>query len=378
MAEEFPAIASPLHLGPEGRGATLKNRIVFSPTTFGLPHDAYVRRIAGIARGGCAMVVIGDVPVRRHERASLFSRKGAAEYRDLVEAIHAGGALAAAQLHESDSDFKALIPYVPGVLMKKISMMELRHILNEKAKELVTNMPVRKVRAITAAFGPAAVRARELGFDVMQIHGDRMVGSFSSALMSSREDEYGGSPERRTRFAVEAVRAVREAVPEMAIDYKLAVRQEDPRYGQAGVLLEELPVFVPLLEEAGVSSFSVALANHGSLEDTIPPRKHPYFGSEGCFLRYADEVRKLTKLPVSGVGSLGTPSFVEEQIASGRIDFALMSRQLLADPEWPNKVLNGRAGEVRRCVRCNKDCLGGMQRHEGTHCVFDAKTGAAG
>ena len=237
MAEEFPAIASPLHLGPEGRGATLKNRIVVSPTTFGLPHDAYVRRIAGIARGGCAMVVIGDVPVRRHERASLFSRKGAAEYRDLVEAIHAGGALAAAQLHESDSDFKALIPYVPGVLMKKISMMELRHILNEKAKELVTNMPVRKVRAITAAFGPAAVRARELGFDVMQIHGDRMVGSFSSALMSSREDEYGGSPERRTRFAVEAVRAVREAVPEMAIDYKLAVRQEDPRYGQAGVLL---------------------------------------------------------------------------------------------------------------------------------------------
>ncbi|WP_307739990.1 hypothetical protein, partial [uncultured Parolsenella sp.] len=74
MAEEFPAIASPLHLGPEGRGATLKNRIVFSPTTFGLPHDAYVRRIAGIARGGCAMVVIGDVPVRKHERASLFAR----------------------------------------------------------------------------------------------------------------------------------------------------------------------------------------------------------------------------------------------------------------------------------------------------------------
>ena len=54
-----------------------------------------------------------------------------------------------------------------------------------------------------------------------------------------------------------------------------------------------------------------------------------------------------------------------------------MSRQLLADPEWPNKVLGGHADEARRCVRCNKDCLGGMQRHEGTHCIFDKKSGAA-
>ena len=77
-------------------------------------------------------------------------------------------------------------------------------------------------------------------------------------------------------------------VPDMPIDYKLAVRCETPHYGNAGVLEEELAVFVPLLEQAGVTSFHVTLANHGSLTDTIPPANHPQFGGEGCFLPFCD------------------------------------------------------------------------------------------
>lgn len=69
----------------------------------------------------------------------------------------------------------------------------------------------------------------------------------------------------------------------MPIDFKLAVRQENPHYGNAGILLEELPVFVPLLEQAGVTSFHVTLANHAQLSDTIPPANHPLFAAEGCF-----------------------------------------------------------------------------------------------
>lgn len=92
-----------------------------------------------------------------------------------------------------------------------------------------------------------------------------MCGSFSSSIYNQRTDRYGGSAENRARFACEAVAAVRKALPDMTIDYKLAVRQEDPHYGNAGVLKEELPVFVPLLEQAGVNSFHVTLANHSEL-----------------------------------------------------------------------------------------------------------------
>ena len=158
----------------------------------------------------------------------------------------------------------------------------------------------------------------------------------------------------------------------MPIDYKLAVRQENPHFGNAGVVEEELPVFVPLLEQAGVTSFHVTLANHSALENTIPPADHPYFSQPGCFLKFCDEVRQYTDLPICGVGGLNDPDLVEQQLASGRIQCAAMSRQLLADPDWVNKLKNGQAEQIHRCLRCNKKCLGGLMAHQGTRCVYDA------
>ena len=140
---------------------------------------------------------------------------------------------------------------------------------------------------------------------------------------------------------------------------------------RAGLLPDELAVAVPMLEAAGVTSFHVTLANHSALTDTIPPANHPDFGEEGCFLFLCDMVRQYTRLPVCGVGGLTDPDFVERQLAEGRIDCAAMSRQLIADPDWPNKVLGGRAAGVRRCVRCNKGCLGGLMEHKGAHCIFE-------
>ena len=139
------------------------------------------------------------------------------------------------------------------------------------------------------------------------------------------------------------------------------------------MLESELPIFVPILEQAGVTSFHVTLANHGGLTDTIPPASHPMFGAEGCFLKFCDTVKKLTRLPVCGVGGLTDPDFVERQLKNGRIDCAAMSRQLTADPQWPNKVATGRAKGIRRCVRCNQKCLGGMMAHQGVHCIYDKK-----
>ena len=364
----YETITSPLNYG----GLQLKNRIIFAPTSLGLPREEQLQRLRKIAAGGCAMIIIGDVPVLSHSFGpSLFTKKGAACYKELIDAVHAEGCKICAQLHQSDSDLKAMVKYIPGVLTKRISKEELRPLLNRQVGPYITGLPLRKVEEITAAFGAAAEQAVQLGFDMVQVHGDRMCGSFSSALFNQRTDRYGGSAENRARFAVEAVSAIRRRLPDLPIDYKLAVRQENPRYGCAGVLESELPVFVPLLEQAGVTSFHVTLANHGDLSDTIPPKNHPVFGAEGCFLKFCDQVKRLTRLPVCGVGGLTSPDFVEEQLRSGRIDCAAMSRQLTADPEWPRKVQEGRAGEIHRCIRCNKACLGGMMAHRGVHCIYE-------
>ena len=226
-------------------------------------------------------------------------------------------------------------------------------------------------------FAFAAKKCKESGADGVQVHNAHgyLLSNFLNPEENLRTDEYGGSAENRARFAVEAVRAVRSRLPELPIDYKLAVRQEDPHYGNAGVLESELGIFVPLLVEAGVTSFHVTLANHSSLEDTIPPANHPYFKGEGCFLKFCDEVRQYTDKPITGVGGLTNPDFVEAQLASGRITCAAMSRQLLADPAWPSKAAAGQVQAIHRCVRCNKKCLGGLQQHQGTHCIYE-KTGA--
>ena len=110
-----------------------------------------------------------------------------------------------------------------------------------------------------------------------------MCGSFSSSLFNRRTDRYGGSAENRGRFAVEAVQAIRRRLPDLPIDYKPAVRQENPHYGNAGVAESELSAFVPLLEQAGVTSFHVTLADHGELTDTIPPKNHRAFRRGGLF-----------------------------------------------------------------------------------------------
>lgn len=363
----YETINSPFTIG----SVTLKNRIIFAPTSMGLKEEEYLEKLGAIARGGTAMIIIGDVPVLKSPFLSLYSRKGFLRYRRITETIHQNGALAAAQLHMSDSQFSRLIKYLPGMITGKIKPNELRILLNNTVSDYITGLTDKRISEIIRGFGKAAVLAKKAGFDVIQIHGDRMCGSFSSSIYNRRKDRYGGSPKNRARFACEAVAAVRRALPDITIDFKLAVRQENPHYGNAGILMEELPVFVPLLEQAGVNSFHVTLANHSDLSDTIPPASHPYFHGEGCFLSYCDEVRRLTDLPVCGVGRLCSPDFVEEQLKSGRIQLAAMSRQLIADPEWVKKTVSGSVSKLFKCTSCNRECLGGMQAHKGVHCIRD-------
>ena len=364
----YDCINSPVNYG----GIRLKNRIIFAPTTFGLPKEEYFERMREIAAGGCAMIIVGDVPVKKSPfEKSLIDEEGFIYYQELAEIVHRENCILCAQLHQPDTDPELMASLMPELRAGSISMNEVRNRLNQGVGPYITRLPAEQVRDITSSFGEAAVLAVKAGFDLVQIHGDRMCGSFSSAVYNHRQDEYGGSPVKRARFALEAVRAVRTRLPRIPIDYKMAVRQENPHYGNAGAVQEELEVFVPLLEEAGVTSFHVTLANHSRLEDTIPPAGHPCFSQEGCFLKFCDQVRRYTSRPICGVGALTDPDFVEEQLRSGRITCAAMSRQLLADPQWPKKVRENREKEIRKCIRCNRKCLGGLMGHKGTGCIYN-------
>ena len=138
-------------------GLELKNRIIFAPTTFGLSDEEYFEKIRRIAAGGCAMVIIGDVPVGKSMiEKSLFDKKGFAYYQKLTEIVHSYDCRICAQLHQSDSNMLAMLKYVPGVLTKKISMQELRPLLNAEVAPYISKLSVKKIKKITDGFGKAA------------------------------------------------------------------------------------------------------------------------------------------------------------------------------------------------------------------------------
>lgn len=152
----YETIFSPVNYG----GLELKNRIIFAPTTFGLSDEEYFAKIRAIAAGGCAMIIVGDVPVGKSRfEKSLFDKKGFAWYQSLTEIVHSCGCKLCAQLHQSDSNMAAMLKYVPGVLTKKITMQQLRTLLNEEVAPYITNLrSARSIRSSTALARPPSWR----------------------------------------------------------------------------------------------------------------------------------------------------------------------------------------------------------------------------
>ena len=144
----YEMINSPLDYG----GLTLKNRIIFAPTSMGLKEDELLAKREAIAAGGCAMIIIGDVPVAKSRfEKSLFDKKGFAFYQQICETAHKYGCKVCAQLHQTDTDMMSIIKCIPGMLMKKITPDQLRAL---KARR-------QRVRSLFLRILPSATNVRK-------------------------------------------------------------------------------------------------------------------------------------------------------------------------------------------------------------------------
>ena len=343
----YETINSPINYG----GLELKNRIIFAPTTFGLAEDEYFEKIRKIAAGGCAMVIIGDVPVGKSQfEKSLFDKKGFAHYQKLVEIVHSYDCRICAQLHQSDSNMLAMLKYVPGVLTKKISMEELRPLLNAEVAPYISKLSTRKIHKIINGFGEAAVLAVKAGFDMVQVHGDRMCGSFSSTIFNHRTDEYGGSFENRARYACEIVQTIRKVVgPKFPILFRISL---DHRFNGGRTLEDSVPL-LGILEKAGVDAFDVDVASYEHLDLIYPT---VYYG-DSVTSYVCKEARKHVSVPIINGGS-HTMETAVDLLESGDADIIQFGRQLIADPDFPNKLKDNRRDDIRPCLLCNEECIG--------------------
>lgn len=362
-------ILQPIEVG----GQTFKNRIMFPPLTTGYEKNGMISEqdmgfYTRLAKGGVGYIVLGDVaPINSFSPTpKLFDDSQIPAFKALADSVHAYGTKLGVQLFHPEYDVDA----INSLFMQK-KFDEMRQRLHHDMMFFTDEVSEEMLMAIIDKMCACAVRAQKAGVDVIQIHGDRLNGCLCSTRMNHRTDKFGGSLENRVRFARMLTRAIRKAVPDMVIDYKLSI--VTPQRGKGGIDEADAVQFAQWLVEDGVDMFHVAQANHtGNMADTIPPMGvQPY----GFFVKIAGDIKKAVNVPVSAVGRIVDAEMAARVIESGMADMVAMGRPLLADPDWGTKIAAGKACDIRRCISCNKGCTDAIQNRQFLSCVLNAENG---
>ena len=362
-------ILQPIEVG----GQTFKNRIMFPPLTTGYEKNGMISEqdmgfYTRLAKGGVGYIVLGDVaPINSFSPTpKLFDDSQIPAFKALADSVHAYGTKLGIQIFHPEYDVDA----INNLFMQK-KFDEMRQRLHHDMMFFTDEASEEMLMAIIDKMCACAVRAQKAGVDVIQIHGDRLNGCLCSTRMNHRTDKFGGSLENRVRFARMLTRAIRKAVPDMVIDYKLSI--VTPQRGKGGIDEADAVQFAQWLVEDGVDMFHVAQANHtGNMADTIPPMGvQPY----GFFVKIAGDIKKAVNVPVSAVGRIVDAEMAARVIESGMADMVAMGRPLLADPDWGTKIAAGKACDIRRCISCNKGCTDAIQNRQFLSCVLNAENG---
>lgn len=362
-------ILQPIKVG----GQTFKNRIMFPPLTTGYEKNGMISEqdmgfYTRLAKGGVGYIVLGDVaPINSFSPTpKLFDDSQIPAFKALADSVHAYGTKLGVQLFHPEYDVDA----INSLFMQK-KFDEMRQRLHHDMMFFTDEVSEEMLMAIIDKMCACAVRAQKAGVDVIQIHGDRLNGCLCSTRMNHRTDKFGGSLENRVRFARMLTRAIRKAVPDMVIDYKLSI--VTPQRGKGGIDEADAVQFAQWLVEDGVDMLHVAQANHtGNMADTIPPMGvQPY----GFFVKIAGDIKKAVNVPVSAVGRIVDAEMAARVIESGMADMVAMGRPLLADPDWGTKIAAGKACDIRRCISCNKGCTDAIQNRQFLSCVLNAENG---
>jgi 2,4-dienoyl-CoA reductase (NADPH2) len=394
----FEHLLSPGRLGP----LELKNRIVMTPMgtnqerTDGRLGDGILDYYEARARGGVAMVIAGVAAITWPEgacnpnQAALSDDRFLPGWEEFARRCHRHGAKAAAQLQHAgkvaQEDVAAGRPmWVPSIPEAKAGDLFAELTREEVAKAASAyQAPGAKVayHVMTEAdvafaierFADAAARAQRAGLDGVELHAGHgyLISAFLSPASNRRTDGWGGSLENRARLLVETIRAVRARV---GAGFAVWCRLDAKEYRIPGGISEtDARRTAELAEAAGADAVHVsAYADPTSgIAFTDAPLVHEPAG----FLPFAVAIKQRLRIPVIAVGRL-EPEIADAAIREGRCDFVAMGRKLLADPDLPHRLAEGRADDARPCIYAYR-CVGNVFLREPSRCVVNPALGREG
>lgn len=326
--------------------------------------DALVAYWTARAQGGFGLLTVEFTAVDPAGRAmpkelGVWDDSFIPGFKRLTEAVHRYGAKMLLQIHHGGREAVVGDPPVSASPMRT-------SLLNKVPRELTTE----EVWALVEQFGDAAVRAREAGFDGVEVHGGHGYGiaQFMSAYSNKRTDIFGGNLNNRLRFPVEIVKNIRKKVGR---SYPISFRFSGDEKVPGGRNVEESKTVARVMQEAEVDVISVTIGVYLSGHYTIAPAAVP----QGYQLLMASEIKKAVSVPVITVGRITEPLMAETALQTGMADLIAWGRPSLADADLPNKVAEGRLDEIAPCIGCLEGCVGRLFGGYAPSCLVHPFTG---
>ena len=235
------------------------------------------------------------------------------------------------------------------------------------ASAVPVELSTSEIGRIVSLYAEAAARAQDAGYQYVEVHGAHgyLPSDFLSPLANLRNDGYGGDFDRRLVFVLEVAEAIRAATT-IPLFWRLS--SEELRSG--GFSVDDQLEVARRLQQAGVACISVSAGTWNSLATTVAPMSV----ARGHLLGYAARFKQHLEIPVIAVGRLDDPALAERVVAEGIADVVLLGRGLLADPDWAQKVEDGRWSDVRPCIACNA-CVELVGRGSDLRCAVNPETG---
>jgi len=339
----------------------LRNRIVMPPMVMcyagpeGEINEQVIAHYEVIAKGGIGLAIVEASYV--HSSGKGFESEIAVDRDGLMPRLHmltnavkAWGAAIAIQLYHGGIQAHVDQPVGPSAIGRKVfpPLRTPRELTTDEVEKMVEN------------FANAALRAKMSGFDMVEVHGTHgyLIAEFLSPLTNKRTDKYGAD---RALFATEIVRNIKE---KCGSDFPVIFRLAANEFEEGGITLDYAKEVAKKLEAAGVDAFDVTGGTYDTADHIIPPI---YYDKQGYFFREASEIKKTVNVPVISGGMLADPEIANDAVGNGLVDLVFIGRQLIADPEWPRKVREGRIAEIRPCIACEQ-CIERIFFQEPVNC----------